>query len=596
MTPFSTGERGLLVPGGECEFAGVQPPTALDPSGLKRCILRLQVPGSTDLVGAPEPRSRLWDIAAGMAVFVVAFWTQRWVLHLPLTAIDTIPTLAAARVEHWTEILDVLARELRGGADENYYYRPLTLISYTLDQFVWGGSAWGYHFTDVILHGLAGAAVFALARVAFDLSRLAALGVAALFLIHPAVIEVVPAIARRQEPLLVIGFCVALIGSRRVPEHVGWLLMVLGSLVAVTSVERGLAVPALVFGYLLLYRFAGSGFIARIYASVRWTLPSVLVAMGFFVLRWMLYGPRGVWLRAENFVYVPAHFGFALIYPQQVINFVAPKSAVQAVVYLAVILPIATALSYTILRAHRRELLWCGLCWIGSYVLLLSVAGFLNPWYVYTAVPGLALIIAFFAIEARRLILDGGPAWLRAGSAASVVLLFSALFAVSSPVWRDYPAWRVSGGLSERFLGELARLSLIFPDREPFMIINLPSHFRESDSDFLVTCSAAILWPSSVEVWQQEQNNKHDVTMIGSADFVKEASIPEIEFTEDSVRIYFVEGNSSYTNSNGVWPEAERLPTAVGRGFSFPWPGGSETAENTHIFVFDGKRLVPYEG
>ena len=432
---------------------------------------------------------------------------------LPLTAIDTMPTLAAARIDSWTEILDVLVRELRGGITDHYYYRPLTLISYTLDQLVWGGATWGFHLTDVVLHALAAVAVLGLARIAVDLPRAASMAVATLFLIHPATIEVVPAIARRQEPLLVIGFCLAIIGARRMPERIGWLLVVLGSLIAVTSVERGLAVPILVFGYLVLYRLAGAEWRARFVTSARWTMPSVLVSVAFFGLRWMLYGSAGAWFRLVHFIQIPMQFGLWLVYPQQVFNLVSPQGLVDKALFLATALVLVVVFGYPVLRAPRRTVLWCGLSWIVSYVLLLSYAGILNPWYVYTAVPGFALIIVFFATEAQRLIVEAHGVGVRAGFAGLAAVILTLALLIPSPVFRDYPAWRVSGELSERFLDELTRLSADVSVHEPLVIINLPAHFRESDTDYLVTRSAAILWPSSVAAWRKDQKDPPEILL-----------------------------------------------------------------------------------
>ena len=171
-------------------------------------------------------------------------------------------------------------------------------------------------------------------------------------------------------------------------------------------------------------------------------------------------------------------------------------------------------------------------------------------------------------------------------------MILTSTLVVSSPVFRDYPAWRVSGELSERFLGELTRLSTDLPAHEPLVVINLPSHFRESDTDYLVTRSAAILWPSSVEAWRNEQADPPEILLVGSADFVGEVGIPEIEFIGGSVRIYFADGESSYTDANDDWPGAERLPISMGRGYSFPWPQG---ASPERVFMFDGERLVLLE-
>lgn len=537
------------------------------------------------------------DVVGSVVVFLLAFWSQRWVLDLPLTAIDTIPTLAAARVDGWTEIFDVLLRELRGGATGGAYYRPLTLITYTFDQWIWGGTAFGYHLTDVVLHGLATVAVFWMVRVAVDMPRLAALFASALFLMHPAVIEVVPAIARRQEPLLVIGLCLAVIGARFLPQRVGWLTMLLGSLIAVTAVERGLVVPGVVAGYLFFLRYAALPASARVAVSIRSTLPVLGVAVGFFAFHAWLHGSNGVILRLGDILPLSVSFAMLLVYPQQIFDVVTTASLQVRLLYLVAAVVIALAFGLPLVRANRRGVIWFAGTWIGSYVLLLGLVGVFNAWYVYTAVPGLCLVIVFFCMEVYREHLNRSALRLRASLAALAGLLLIFAVVVATPVVRSYRGWRVASQLSERFLDELEKLSRELPADASVVILNLPAHFRESDSDYLVTRSAAILWPSSVEVWRSEKGIDLDLTLLGSSNFVNHLSVPRVEIGDDDIRVYFTEGSSRYTNANGAWPLAKQLPESIGRGYSFPWSRGRASAASSAKFLlFDGERLVPVPG
>lgn len=559
--------------------------------------MRLGLESAPSLGGPPASPVNRRDLFVSLAIFVVAFWSQRWVLNLPLTAIDTMPTLAAARAHGAWEFLEVLTRELRGDATTGGYYRPLTLVSYTLDQWIWGGSAWGYHFTDVALHALAAVAVYWLARAAVELPRLAAALAAAIFIAHPVIIEVVPAIARREEALIVTGFCLAAIGGRWLPRRVGWLLMVLGSIIAVTAAERGLAVPGVVFSHLLFYRFAASPPARRLYESVRWTLPVGAVAVGFFVLRAVLHGGGGIDPSPGGFYWIPVEFAMLLLYPQQMVDIVAPSGAIMSALYVLVALGLGAAFVLPVLGTRRRSLVWFAMGWVATYVALISVAGIFFAWYVYPAVPALALVISFFATESCRLLAARGvPSKLRGALAGGAGLVLSLALIVPSPLLRSYPAWRVGSSLSERFLHELQDLGRDAGPDDTIVIFNLPAHYCEARADYLVTRSAAILWPSSVEVWRREHLQDVDVTVIGCSNFVGGIQIPKIEFTDDSVRIYFEDGYSSYTNAYRAWPEAKKLPESVGRGYEFPWPAEVRLKQTTRMFLFDGERLVPLPG
>ena len=64
---------------------------------------------------APPDRRRPLLIIMALAVLLAAVVPYLWVLRLPLTAVDTIPTVEAARVVSFQEIPALLLRELRGG-------------------------------------------------------------------------------------------------------------------------------------------------------------------------------------------------------------------------------------------------------------------------------------------------------------------------------------------------------------------------------------------------------------------------------------------------------------------------------------------------
>ena len=196
---------------------------------------------------ATRESSALLDVGASIFLLIVGMVSFRHVLDLPMTALDSYPIVTAAAVDGVGELPSVLGRELRGRVDPGWsYYRPLTLLTYSVDYLNWGLDPRGYHWTNLSLHGLAGVAVFWLLRIGFAMSPLWAIIGSLIFLLHPATVEVVPAANRRQEPLLVIGFATTIIGARGVLAHrrFAWILLLAGTLFTVTSCERGLVIPA----------------------------------------------------------------------------------------------------------------------------------------------------------------------------------------------------------------------------------------------------------------------------------------------------------------------------------------------------------------
>jgi hypothetical protein len=536
-----------------------------------------------------RPR-RAREAAIALALFALAVWPHRQALDAPFNAVDAIPTVAAARVDGVGELPALLGRELRGGAQTGgSYWRPLTMLTYGVDWLAWGWNAAGYHATDLALAGLAVVAVYAMVRVAFARGAAFAAAVALLFALHPAAIEVVPAVARRQEPLLVIGLALALIGAAGLPRRAALALHLAGCVAAVTSVERGLVVPAVVGSYLILCHPAGGGAALRLRRAVLGALPALAIALAFFALRTRLFGAGGIVFDPASFVRIPPRVALWLLYPQQIVDLGRPETALGAIALAGAAVALAAAAALVLLRTREHALLLFCALWLGSYTLLFTIAGQAHPWYVYTAVPPLMLAAVALAAEALG--------WLRAGArapAAAGALLAAALAlpsAAVAPLWTPYRAWATVDGLSARFLSELDRVSAETPPETTLVLLAVPGAYRESDGDWLVTQSAAGLWPRSLRVWREVRGIPQPIVALGASELVGAAGAPEVALDGDRLRVAFTSGASRYVNPEG---EAAAFPPASrdDRGVTFRWPPGG-AAEPLAIFVFDGERLVP---
>src|SRR2546428_10543514 len=94
------------------------------------------------------------------------------------------------------------------GQEHGGFFRPLFIWSYVIDSRIWGARSFGYHFTNVILHGLNAFLVFKLAaKLIRRLSPMSsggtgvAIAAASLFLLHPSHTEAVTWISGRADLL-----------------------------------------------------------------------------------------------------------------------------------------------------------------------------------------------------------------------------------------------------------------------------------------------------------------------------------------------------------------------------------------------------------
>ena len=533
-----------------------------------------------------------WILLPYGLLVVAALFPYRHVLELGFTGIDAIPSVAAARTASWAELPELLTVELRGQVGgSTFYYRPLTSMTYALDYALWGWNAAGYHLTDLLLHALAVCAVFAMARGAFERSRVEAFVVALLFLLHPATNEVVPAVARRQEPILVIAFCLALLGARRLPARGGWALAVAGSCMAVTAVERGLVLPAVFAAYLVFYRLRILPLGEGLKLTARWSAAPLGVSLAFYGVRSLLTTGSGIHFAPGKFLRTYLEFAEWVLYPQQILDLAWPDSWLGSAALAATALLLGGVLAVALLRPERRGLHLVALSWLLASCTLIAIAGQMNSWCPYAAAPALALIVTSLIFQAGVELRARGFGVVPAAGLLAIAFAAVAIVA-ASPVLREYEAWSRAGRLG--LLANASALDVaqrVDPD-SGIVLLNTPSHVRETGGDFLVTRSAAVHWPYSLMRWLELQGVERPVLALGSSRHRGAMKTPCVALVgTDRLRVYFPDESSAYDNVSTVRRPARPVPRSLGSGLEFEWPPAEFEDRPIALFLFDGERF-----
>jgi tetratricopeptide (TPR) repeat protein len=127
------------------------------------------------------------------------------------------------------------------------YYRPLVTVSLVLDALRTGSDPRGYHVTNVALHLLASVLVFVLLEKLRFVRWAASLG-AALFAVHPALVESVAWIPGRNDTLLAVfslASWLCLIADVERPRPGPWAAHALLLLAALFTKETAVVLPLL---------------------------------------------------------------------------------------------------------------------------------------------------------------------------------------------------------------------------------------------------------------------------------------------------------------------------------------------------------------
>jgi len=198
--------------------------------------------------------------ALGLAAVVLVCWGA-WarVLSLGFTDVDTPALILTGRVHSWSDFEDVVAQPLLQGRMVNArFWRPITSLSYGLDERLWGLDPFGFHLTDLLLHTACALLLWQLVVLLWrswwpdvqgqSEGRAVATLSALLFAVHPVHVENVPAIARRAELLVGLGALLALLATWR-RLHGGGRLAAVAAAVAcalgIGAKEAGFGIPLL---------------------------------------------------------------------------------------------------------------------------------------------------------------------------------------------------------------------------------------------------------------------------------------------------------------------------------------------------------------
>ncbi|MFA5585839.1 MAG: hypothetical protein WDA02_04770 [Saccharofermentanales bacterium] len=128
-------------------------------------------------------------------------------LHTGYNSVDDLKMITS--VEQ-SGPLDLERLFVRSGS---YYYRPLTILSYTLDRDLWGSIAPFMHLENILLHLACALLVFAITRRLLPfwgvLNQWPALFAGLFFALHPLATESVSWISGRTDPLMAVFLLLA---------------------------------------------------------------------------------------------------------------------------------------------------------------------------------------------------------------------------------------------------------------------------------------------------------------------------------------------------------------------------------------------------
>lgn len=432
-----------------------------------------------------------WRLGIAVFLIVLTFVVYQDILGYFFTGRDAISFVAEGRVHNWRDVIAFFTRrQFSGSTFPGAFYRPVSSLSFAFDVALWGLNPFGYHLTDLLVHGLVSLLVYLLGRRMMHLSQAGAFLAAVLFVIHPTHQGIIPVVARRIDPIATLWAFLALllfVEGHRNPARAGlrvasWTAYGLALLSKETAV---VAMP--VMGLWVLAHETNHHQVRPWRAACRELAPIVLITLGFLVLRTLILGGLGGYADKSPLTFDAAKLS-ALAYHYWLLLF--NPFSLRLDHRLAAECVGLTMLALIALAAYGRwRWMGCtpfpyllGVVWVICLLLLLLAAQTLTTQHAYTSLAWLCLLGARLGEDSWALLclekpLGRPPITILRGTGLlglMGVLILAGAILWSSPL-REHPrAWQEVGESQKRFLLALEGKLLPLPDDRRVGLSNLP--------------------------------------------------------------------------------------------------------------------------
>ncbi|MCJ7514337.1 MAG: hypothetical protein MUO23_15400, partial [Anaerolineales bacterium] len=158
------------------------------------------------------------DLLLGLSLVALSLGVYGSLLTGFFSGTDTFSLIETGRVQTLRDLAQILGRPLMAGTGFTSiarYYRPVSSLSFGADYSIWGLEPAGFFLTNLLLHAANTLMLFYLLRVQGRLRLFPAWLGAAIFLVHPVMVDVVPVISRRQDMLALFLGLLALTAYRQ---------------------------------------------------------------------------------------------------------------------------------------------------------------------------------------------------------------------------------------------------------------------------------------------------------------------------------------------------------------------------------------------
>ncbi len=400
--------------------------------------------------------------------FIFAFILYGNTLHHDF-ALDDLPQIVNHKhvQEGWSGIPKLATQNYWAASDQNLgYYRPLSHITFAIENAVHGNNPFHMHLFNVFLYALTGVFVFAFLSALFRKMPFFVLIATLLFLAHPIHTEVVANIKSRDEILSFLNSVIALLllfnfsKSKNYGSLVfSWVFYFLALLSKETAMTTLAVAPFMLF----FFTPKKGGYTAAV------TLSFVVVSAGFLLLKYYMIGTltgsppietniypyRDMAVRLPTTLYIFGMYLYKLFFPFQLLydysfNQIPAATWGNPGVWLSLMI-LAGLAAVAIKNLKRRNIISFAIIYYGitlsvGLAFVFTRGGIMAERFLYAPALGFSIAITYYLFKllpreksTKRIIYDFKPIASKAFLGAVVVLLafYSVRTITRNPAWKD---------------------------------------------------------------------------------------------------------------------------------------------------------------
>ncbi len=246
-------------------------------------------------------KQRAFTCLLTVSISIIGFLTYRDVLCYYFTGEDTLSLIDTSRVHSFRDITRILTEPLLNGTsflEAGSFYRPVAVLSYSIDYSIWGLNPFGYNLSNLILHIAVSVLIFFLVKALTNGDALTACLASLLFTLHPILVENLPSPERRQDILaslfLLLSFFLFLRYRNTTISQTRYLVFsIITCGLALGSKEIGIILPLLIIVYLALFPSAKGSAWRTLSQASKSALPYLSLMVLLLAWRQLILGGPG---------------------------------------------------------------------------------------------------------------------------------------------------------------------------------------------------------------------------------------------------------------------------------------------------------------